>query len=90
MLGVIRRYTAILAIFALAVLSDALADERPTAEERAKIEAALRSHGFVRWGEIERDDGATWEVDDAYTTDGRKFELKLRVDTLDIVKRESD
>jgi hypothetical protein len=38
-----------------------IAGEGPTSEERARIEAALRQHGFMRWGEIEREDSSTWE-----------------------------
>ena len=57
--------------------------DAPTPAEQARIEAALRERGFVRWKEIEReDDGQTWEVDDAYTADGQRFDLRLSADTL--------
>jgi hypothetical protein len=67
----------------------ALADRPPTPEERSKIENVLRSEGFTHWGLIELDDGL-WDVDDAYAPDGRKYDLKLRPDTLAIVKRDPD
>lgn len=48
-------------------------DDRPSPEERARIETTLRGMGFVRWGEIEREDGGrAWEVDDARAADGRQ------------------
>jgi uncharacterized membrane protein YkoI len=83
-----RLVTLIIAILLVSVGSS-LADRSPTPEERAKIESTLRSQGFVRWGEIELDDGA-WEVDDAHAADGRKYELKLDPSTLQIIKRERD
>jgi Peptidase propeptide and YPEB domain len=67
-----------------------MAGESPTAEERAKIEAVLRSHGFSRWGEIEREDDSAWEVEHAYASDGEKYELKLRRGTLEIINREKE
>jgi hypothetical protein len=71
------------------VPGQAFADRAPTPEERSRIEAFLRTEGFTRWGEIELDDGV-WEVDDAYASDGRKYDLKLHRDTLAIIKREAD
>jgi hypothetical protein len=50
----------------------------------------LRSHGFSRWGEIEREDNSAWEVEDAYASDGEKYELKLRRGTLEIINREKE
>jgi hypothetical protein len=38
---------------------------------------------------IELDDDL-WDVDDAYVSDGRKYDLMLRPDTLAIVKRDPD
>lgn len=69
----------------------ALADRPPTGEERAAIERVLRDQGFVSWEEIELDDdGPYWEVDDARTKDGRRWDLKLAPRSLEIVKRELD
>lgn len=69
----------------------ALADRPPTSEERAAIERVLRDQGFVSWEEIELDDdGPYWEVDDARTKDGRRWDLKLAPRSLEIVKRELD
>ena len=68
----------------------ALADDRPpTPEERTRIEAELRRLGYVSWDSIELDDGL-WEVDDARTQDGQEYDLKLRPDTLEVVRRERD
>lgn len=53
-------------------------NDAPTPEQRARIESVLRGRGFARWTEIEReDDGRTWEVDDACTNDGKRFDLRL-------------
>ncbi len=58
-------------------------NDAPTPEQRARIEAVPRERGFVRWKEIGReDDGRIWEVDDAYTADGRRFDLRLSADDL--------
>lgn len=65
--------------------------DAPTPAEQARIEAVLRERGFVRWKEIEReDDGRTWEVDDAYTADGRRFDLRLSADTLREISRHAE
>jgi Peptidase propeptide and YPEB domain len=65
------------------------ADRPPTPQERSQIEAILRNEGFTHWGEIELDDDL-WQVDDAYASDGRRYDLKLDPDTLSIVEREPD
>lgn len=67
----------------------ALADREPTPEERVRLAAALRAEGFVRWDDIEFDDGS-WEIDDAVAADGKKFDLKLNQNTLAIIAREDD
>lgn len=69
----------------------ARADERPSPEERSRIEAALRQLGFASWGEIEREDGGrAWEVDDARRSDGTKYDLELAADDLRVIKQERD
>ncbi len=68
-----------------------LADRPPSPEERSSIEAMLRNEGFTRWGKIGlEDDDDLWEIDDAYASDGRKYDLQLERDTLEIVAREPD
>jgi Peptidase propeptide and YPEB domain len=63
------------------------ADRPPNAEERSRIETMLRNEGFTRWGHIELDeDDDVWGVDDAYASDGRKYDLKLDPDTLAIIE----
>lgn len=67
----------------------ALADDRaPTAEERAAIEEILTAEGFVGWDEIEFDDDGYWEVDDARTSDGLQYDLKLAAQTYEILERD--
>ena len=67
----------------------ALADDRPpTAEERAAIEQILTAEGFVGWDEIEFDDDGYWEVDDARTSDGLQYDLKLAPETYEIIERD--
>jgi hypothetical protein len=76
---------------ALLVALPAIADERPSPEERTRIEAQLRAAGFQSWGEIERENGGReWEVDDARHTDGRKYDLRLAMDDLREVSRRLD
>jgi hypothetical protein len=49
----------------------------------------LRNEGFTRWGKIELDDeDDTWEIDDARTSDGHRYDLRLHPDTLEIITRE--
>ncbi len=67
------------------------ADRAPSPEERSRIETMLRNEGFTRWGTIELDDDDDlWEIDDAYASDGRKYDLKVHPDTLAIIQREPD
>ena len=74
---------------ALVAATPALADRAPTATEAAAIEKAVRAAGFVSWEEVELDDdGPYWEVDDARMPDGKRYDLKLRPGTYEIVKRE--
>jgi len=82
---------AILATAAALVATPALADRAPTPAEAQAIEKAVRAAGFVSWEEVELDDdGPYWEVDDARMPDGKKYDLKLRPGTYEIVKRELD
>lgn len=64
-------------------------DRPPTPRERRRIEAALRRHGFVRWGRIELDDGR-WEIDDAVRADGREYDVELSRRDLSILRLERD
>jgi peptidase YpeB-like protein len=67
------------------------ADRAPSPEERSRIETMLRNEGFTRWGKIELDDDDdVWEVDGAYASDGRRYDLKVHPDTLAIIEREAD
>jgi len=75
-----------IAIFAAA---PAFADRAPTAEEKTRIEAALRTAGYKSWGKIELDD-KKWEVDDAVDQSGKKFDLDLDPTTLAVVKKDPD
>jgi hypothetical protein len=73
--------------FAVAAVGPALADRDPTAEERARIEEALKSQGFSDWGEIELDDEA-WDVEGAEAQNGEAYDLKLDVTTLQVIDQE--
>ena len=53
-----------------------------------KIEAALRAEGFTAWEEIELDDGV-WEVDDAVSGDGLKYDVVLD-QSFAVIAREED
>jgi hypothetical protein len=65
------------AIIATPALADD--DRPPAAEERTKIEAALKAEGFTAWKDIEFDDNR-WEIDDATHTDGKVYDVYLRND----------
>ena len=64
------------------------ADRAPSPQERSRIETMLRSEGFTRWGKIELDDEDVWEVDNAYASDGHRYDLRLHPDTPAIITRE--
>jgi|GEM_PF-976551 hypothetical protein len=65
----------------------AIPDRAPTAAERRLIEARLSELGYVSWREIElEENGTVWEIDDARTADGRRFEVLLRPDTLELIE----
>lgn len=70
----------------------ALADDRkPTPEERAQIEQTLRRAGYVSWDSIEfAKDDDRWQVEDAKTTDGTKYDIKLHAISYGIVSVEKD
>ena len=87
------RFTGSLVLAAMlsTVAMTAVADDRkPTPEERAKIEAALKAEGFTSWGEIELDDDKVWEVDDAKHSDGKEYDLELDPEMLAITDRDPD
>ena len=66
-------------------------DRAPTASERASVEQVLRAGGFVSWEEIELDDdGPVWDVDDARTRDGARYDVKIDPSTLRITRRQLD
>jgi hypothetical protein len=63
----------------------------PDPEERSRIEAVLRNEGFTDWRAIALDDDdGVWEVDDAYASDGHRYDLRLHPNTLAIIAREPD
>ena len=69
---------AIAAILLAAPLtSAAYADRPPTPSERAHLSQILKSHGFVAWRKIERDDGK-WEIENARTRSGKVYDLEIR------------
>jgi Peptidase propeptide and YPEB domain len=78
-------------VFATGILfpGQVLADRAPRPEERSRIETMLRNEGYTHWGKIELDDDDdVWEVDNAYASDGHRYDLKLDPDTLAIITRE--
>ncbi|MGQ0455961.1 MAG: PepSY domain-containing protein [Hyphomicrobium sp.] len=63
------------------VAAPALADEKPSAEEAAKLKAAIEALGYSG-GEYEKETEATgvYEVDDAKSKDGGQYDLKFDKD----------
>lgn len=89
MLTVCSRLATALSVIVLSTTALAQEEDRsPTHEERARFEQVLRALGFTSWEEVERDDGV-WEVDDAATADGRKYDLRLD-DAFAVIEREPD
>lgn len=68
--------------------SSATASERaPTANESAAISSALNTLGYSSWGSIELDDGK-WEVDNAVHSDGKVYDVDLRLSDLAVIKKD--
>lgn len=86
-----RRLSLGLAVAAacLAPVAASAADRKPTANELASIEQVLRAEGFVSWDDIEWDDDGYWEVDDAKTSTGQEYDLKLD-QTFNVIERDED
>lgn len=85
------RFALPLAAVAAMTAAPAAADRPPTDEERRAVEQTLRAAGFVSWEEIELDDdGPRWEVDDARTRSGERFDVKIDPRSMRIVRREPD
>ena len=65
------------AVWLLAGQAVASAGDRPaTADERAKLVAAMKAEG-CSGGTMEFDDDGYYEVDDARCGDGREYDLKF-------------
>jgi Peptidase propeptide and YPEB domain len=85
----IKQIIATLVLVAAGMLSSGqvLADRPPTPQERSRIETMLRQEGFTHWGKIElNDEIGVWEVDGAYASDGRRYDLNLDPETLAIIE----
>ena len=84
-------HSLVLAAAGVLAPGQVLADRPPSPEERSSIETLLRDAGFTQWGKIElNDDDDFWDVEDAYASDGSKYDLKLNLETLTIIKGEAD
>jgi hypothetical protein len=71
-----RNRIIIAAALGVAIAAPALGKDRPvTADERAKLTAAVAAQG-CSGGKMEFDDGR-YEVDDARCSDGRQYDLKF-------------
>ena len=69
----------------------ALAERAPSPEERSRIETLLLNEGFTNWGKIEiADDDDLWDIEDAYDSEGHRYDLKLHLETLTILRGETD
>ncbi|NLD15006.1 MAG: PepSY domain-containing protein [Gammaproteobacteria bacterium] len=69
----------------------AYADQHPDAQQRAALEKALTTAGYVSWGEIEMEHGF-WDVDDARKELGsrQKFDLKVDPATMTVTEEKID
>jgi len=81
----------IAAVLLFASAEPGLADRKPTAQERARIESVLRQKGFTRWGDITfYDDDQVWEVVEAIGPDGREQDLLVDPTTMAITEHQRD
>ncbi|HPG88450.1 MAG TPA: PepSY domain-containing protein [Hyphomicrobium sp.] len=75
--------TSLLAAAAAVALiaTPAFADEKPSADETAKLEAAATAYGFTG-GQPEKESEATgvYELNDAKSKDGGQYDLKFDKD----------
>lgn len=70
------------------VATPAFADQAPNPQERAAVARVLRANGFVGWEQIELNDGGPrWEIDDAVSRDGKRYDVELDPRTLRIVSQ---
>ena len=68
-----------------------LADRKPTAQERARIEFVPRQNGFKRWGDITfYEEDQVWEVDEVIGPDGREQDLLIDPTTWAITEHHRD
>jgi hypothetical protein len=85
-----RTLSAAAVAVALAAAACASSPEvAPTAQERTQIETALRNGGYSRWEGIKLQGGA-WAVDDARSSDGRTYDLRLDRNTMAVIGKEVD
>ena len=86
------RKTTIAALATLslaATLALADHDRPPTAEERARIEKALKEMGYTSHGEIEIE-GSRVEVDDVMDAQGHRYDIELDAKTLKLIHKERE
>lgn len=94
MFSIPRRSLAALTIAAGAALATSHADagHRERAYERENVDfiaEKLQRMGFVSWRKLKLD-GRAWEIEDAVRDNGKKYDMKLEVETLDLVKLERE
>jgi hypothetical protein len=60
----------------------AMADSAPSADEMAKIEAALKAWGCAagKADDVEKEDSGIYEVDDGKCADGKVYDFRLSKD----------
>jgi len=88
-IGLLAASVFLSAALPLGSLIAATKDRAPTPAEKARIEDALRLHGYTNWKDIESDE-KVWEVDDATGADGKTYDLELAKDTLQVIKKTED
>lgn len=75
----------------LLIAGAAHADRKPNHDERSRTEKRLRELGYTSWADIEVEgNGRVVEIEGARHASGRRHDLKLRWDTLEVIDRRSD
>ena len=59
----------------------------PSADERTRVEQALRKLGFKEWGKIELDDDV-WFIEEVIDAEGKEWEVELDAVDLRLMSKE--
>jgi hypothetical protein len=76
-------------VFVIAALFAGTVFAADQSADQAKVEAALKAHGYTSWKSIVLDKGV-YEVDDAKTAAGKQYDLRIDAATLKIKSKTAE